>query len=477
MSLSASHACCQVPLPNRLKQGITAYASGIIFHVSRSAFLALCISVGPFTPCKAGGGQTNTPYLIDLPTALRLAGAQNLDVQIARQRLSEAEANRQSALERFFPWVAPGISYHRHDGTAQSVPSGVIFPDSHYQSYAPGIALSTQVSLGDAIYGALAAKQLVTAADQGFETQRQDSALSAARDYFDLALAQAAIGVAREALNISTNYEAQVQSAVEAGLAFQGDSLRVSVEAERNRLAWRQAIEQRQVTAARLAQTLHLDPSVDLAPRETDLTPISLVGTNVNLSALIQRGLAFRPELKQTEALIEAARQDRNGTLYGPLVPSIMGQAFGGGLGGGVGNDLGNFGAQQDYSIGIGWRLGPGGLFDRGRQRTASARLSATRLGKEKMHDEVIRQVVEAFARMQSQSDQITTAKRALAKAGDGLWLAQQRREFGVGIVLENIVAEQDLTRARNDYLKAIAESNKAQYELSRAVGGCQSPQ
>jgi outer membrane protein TolC len=37
---------------------------------------------------------------------------------------------------------------------------------------------------------------------------------------------------------------------------------------------------------------------------------------------------------------------------------------------------------------------------------------------------------------------------------------------------LENILAEQDLTKARHDYLRAVAEHNKAQYALSKAVGG-----
>ncbi len=78
---------------------------------------------------------------------------------------------------------------------------------------------------------------------------------------------------------------------------------------------------------------------------------------------------------------------------------------------------------------------------------------------------------MEAFTRLQSQSEQINMARRGLTAAEEGLRLAQQRQEFGVGIVLENILAEQDLTRARTDYLKAIAEFNKAQYGLSKAVG------
>ena len=41
-----------------------------------------------------------------------------------------------------------------------------------------------------------------------------------------------------------------------------------------------------------------------------------------------------------------------------------------------------------------------------------------------------------------------------------------------MGEVLENIQAEQDLTRARLDYLNVITEHNKAQFALQRALGG-----
>ena len=84
----------------------------------------------------------------------------------------------------------------------------------------------------------------------------------------------------------------------------------------------------------------------------------------------------------------------------------------------------------------------------------------------------VIRQVVEAtdVSPVSIRTD-LKSARRAFNAADEGLRLARQRQEFGVGVVLENILAEQDLTRSRTDYLKAIAEFNKAQYELSRATG------
>ncbi len=418
-------------------------------------------------PADAG---TNV-YLIDLPTVLRLAGAQNLDIKLAREKLAEAQADNESALFRFFPWLAPGVNYHRRDGQTQSVPSGII-SDAEFQSYAPGGALVSQLDLGDAIYQKLAAKQLENAAGHALEAQRQDSIAAAAQGYFDLAFAQAAVGVSEEALRISTNYEAQLQNAVEAGIAFKGDWLRVSVAADRNRLALRQAVEQERVTAARLAQTLHLDPAVELSARDTDLAPLALVDTNATLNFLVQQAISLRPELKQGQALIAAGRENKNGAVYGPLIPTLNAQAYAGGLGGGPNSDWGSFGGQQDYFVGVGWRIGPGGLFDFGRQRAAKARLDSTRLATEKVHDEVVRQVVEAFTRRQSQAEQINLARRGLTAAEEGLRLTGQRQEFGVGVVLENIQAEQDLTRARTDYLHAIAEFDKAQYELSRAVGG-----
>jgi len=42
--------------------------------------------------------------------------------------------------------------------------------------------------------------------------------------------------------------------------------------------------------------------------------------------------------------------------------------------------------------------------------------------------------------------------------------------------VLEDIQAQQDLTQARSEYLTALAEYNKAQYGLNKAVGGPPAP-
>jgi len=434
--------------------------------VKCSVFSVQC-SVALLGGVLAAGAQTNQP--IDLPTALRLAGAQNLDVQIARERLREAEAQRDAAIYNFFPWVTPGVGYRRHDGRLQDV-AGNIFNASK-QSYTLGGTLTAQVELGEAYFKTLAAKQLAKAADHALAAQRQESVAAAALGYFDLARAQAGVGVARETLNIAEDYAGQLARAVEAGLAFKGDALRAQVQVARNVLALRSAEEQRQVNASRLAQLLRLEPATPLVARDADLAPISLAPTNAALDSLVARALAERPELKQTKSLTKAAKEAHEGVVKGPLVPTLGAQAFLGGLGGGRNGSLGQFGDTEDFFVGLSWRIGPGGLFDEPRRKAAAARVNVALLGEEKVRDDIIRQVVEAHSRLNSNRDQLEVARAALHAAEEALRLTRARKEFAVGAVLENIEAQRELARARQDVIGVAAEFNKAQYALQRAIG------
>jgi outer membrane protein TolC len=179
--------------------------------------------------------------------------------------------------------------------------------------------------------------------------------------------------------------------------------------------------------------------------------------------------------LKQNQAVIAAAREAEKGAVYGPLIPSVGAQVFAGALGGGGAMTTG-FGESEDYIVTLGWRLGPGGLFDRGRIHATQSRMKLARLDQAKLLDEVTRQVVEAQTRLQSQVDQMAAAGRAIEAADQTLRLSQERKQFGVGAVLETIQAEEELTRARLEYFNSLAEYNKAQYALHKAIGGFSSP-
>ena len=436
-------------------------------RAAMGAVIALALGLG------TGRGQVTNDavYPIDLPTALRLAGARNLDIQIAREQLNEAQANRQSAVEQFFPWIAPGVGYHRRDGVAQAVPSGVI-SDAHFQSYSPGVALSAQLVLGDAIYNSLSAKQLVKASDQALEAQRQDAIFAAAQGYFELAKGRGLVEVINEAIQISQDYQRQLHEAVAAGIAFRGDELRVQTQTEHYRIGLEQAREQERVAGVNLAQVLHLDPRVALVTPEAGLAPLTLFPTNAAIDPLVEQALRTRPELKRSEAFLAATRAAKKGAQYGPWIPTLGAQVFGGGLGGGPDSGPGNFAAEADYTLGLSWRIGPGGLFDPGRISATKARLAVAQLDEAKLKDRILSEVVAGRVHADSAAARIELAAQNLATAAETLRLTRERKQYGVGVVLEYIQAQQDLVRARSDYVTAVAENNQAQYALSRAVGG-----
>jgi outer membrane protein TolC len=435
-------------------------------------FLICCQDSGAAAPISPDSipATTNAMFPVDLPAVLRLAGAQNLDVQIARERLNEARANRNSAVEQFLPWAAPGIAYHRRDGMAQAVPAGIV-SDSHFESYAPGGAFSAQLTLGDAIYESLAAKKLVEASAQALESERLDSALTAVQNFFDLVKAAAVADILKDAVRISRAYENQLHEAVGEGIVFKGDELRVRTQTQSYEIALRRALEQQRAAGASLAQTLHLDATLNLQPLDPGLLPLVLFPTNAVLDTLVQKALQRRSELKQSRALAAAARDSKNGALYGPLIPIFGAQVFTGGFGGGPDNGPGNFGDSQDYQFALSWRIGPGGLFDFGRQNARKARLKVVELGEAKLKDAIIAQVVTRHTAIQSLSEQIALAERKLATTHEMLQLTRDRKQFGVGIVLEDIQAQQEFIKARADYVSTVAEFNKAEYALNRVVG------
>ena len=276
----------------------------------------------------------------------------------------------------------------------------------------------------------------------------------------------------REAIQVSQDYQRQLHDAVGAGIAFRGDELRVQSQTEHYRISLEQALEQERVSAVNLAQVLHLDSTIALAAQDTGLAPLTLVTTNAAMASLVEQALRLRPELKQSQAFLAASRATKNGAVYGPLIPSIGAQVFGGGLGGGPDGGPSDFGAEGDYTVGLTWRIGPGGLFDSGRISASKARLASAQLADAKIKDLIISQVVSGLVRMNSKAIQIQLAERNLATSTETLRLTRQRKQFGVGVVLEDIQAQQALTQARSDYVTAVAEYDKAQYEVTKAAGG-----
>lgn len=433
-----------------------------------SVGLQLAFSILGATSTPAGIADTNR-LEIDLPSTLRLAKAQNIDVRLAEEKLSEARARQEMAVSQFFPTITPGIGYRRHDDLIQDVSGHVI--EVHKDSYGLGPTINAQLELGDAIYQRLAARHLVESAGFAAESQQQESLIAAVRGFWALSKAQASLQIQEEAVRLAAQLARQVNEAVQAGIAFKGDALRAEVQTERNRVMLRQMREQQRVASADLVRILHLAPNIVLEPPKADFVPMRIADPEVPLTTLVVQAIAHRSEVRQSQASIAAAKNLRDGAKYGSWIPNLGAQVFLGGLGGGIAGEPGRFGASEDYQFTVGWRIGPGGLLDDGRIRAADSRWKQARQRDEQILDDIRKEVVTRQTRLQSLSDQLEMLRHAEELAQQGYSLSTQRKEFAVGVVLEQVQAEQDWTRARLDHAHTLADFNLAQFELKWALG------
>jgi outer membrane protein TolC len=161
---------------------------------------------------------------IDLATALRLSGANNLDVELARNSVRQAEAKHAETRNRFFPWFTAGTGYRRVDGNTQDILGDVV--DVSKQNYQAGVGVVGEIRFGEAIYQNLAAKQRAVAASHALESMRRSLHAEVSTTYFNLLKSQATMRVSQQSKSLATDYETQVTAAVVAGVAFDPEGAR-----------------------------------------------------------------------------------------------------------------------------------------------------------------------------------------------------------------------------------------------------------
>jgi outer membrane protein TolC len=81
------------------------------------------------------------------------------------------------------------------------------------------------------------------------------------------------------------------------------------------------------------------------------------------------------------------------------------------------------------------------------------------------------REVVEAVARSQSAYAQIQITDEAVAAAEEMTKLAGERQASQIGVVLEYVMARDELRQARLARVRSVVDFNCAQQELQLAVG------
>lgn len=429
---------------------------------------------------------TGKPLPINLPTALKLGNVRGLDIELASRRVQTAGARLQGANVLWLPNILVGGDYNRHDGPIQAI-DGTILGTSR-QSMMVGAAPQAVFAFADAIFSPLAARQTVRARRAAVQAAINDTLLAVADAYFnvqqargELAGTKDALGHAENLLNRLDKLAPDIVPGLEVHRA-RADAARLRQALFRSENNWRSA-------SAELLRVLFLDPTVIVEPLEPPHLQVSLLSLEKPVDDLVRVALTNRPELASQQALVQASLRLLQQERARPLIPSLLfrgwstpvtGTLAAGYFGGGINSYVGNFSFREDYDVQLLWVLQNFGLGNRAliRQRAAENRVAITEFLRTQAR--VAAEVVQAYALAQTSANRVRETETQLKEAQISmeqnlLGLSQPKR---AGNLVQLIVRPQEVVAAVNalnlaytDYYAAIADFNRAQFQLYRAMG------
>ncbi len=438
-------------------------------------------------------GQALVP--IDLAGALRLAGARDLDIAIARQHVLSAIAQLQQARALWLPSLFFGPTWYRLDGQVQAIDGHVMTvsrnslfigglaasPNSYPAAppgsgYPPLTGMSSVLRISDAIFEPRAAHRAAAARQADVQTEINNAVLDAAESYFDLLLASGTLSIEREAAANAQMLSEITATYARSGAGLEADHQRILTELGRRRANVEYDVGQLEVASANLVNLLVLDPNQVLAPVEPAESVVRLLPDETPLDEFIVQGLHQRPELASAQELVNATLLRLKQARLRPLIPSLAFSYAGGGFGGGQNAFFGNFGGRGDATVSLFWELQNLGFTDRAIARRSQAEREAAALRLVKVENQVAADVTTAYKSRLASARRMEQAAPAVTRGLESLRLNMVNIRRGAGLPaatrpIEVLQPIQALAQARLDYLNAVLGYNRAQFQLYRAIG------
>ena len=425
----------------------------------------------------SGTAEESDRMPIDLPTALKLAGANNLQIRYTKERLRQAEAQWDGAKGLWLPTLFWGTGYRKHDGRIQSVHGEIheVSRNAGFVGLSPtnimgGGPIST-IDVTNAIYEPLAARQMVRA--RHFEVAKimNDTLLKVAIAYGQLVKAKVQHEITQQDLENANELVSLTEEFAKVGQGLESDAARARDE---------RALRQRKVIEAagieksksvRLSYLLHLDPTVTLFATEEEPIPIELVSREESLRDLVERAQLIRPENEQQQAILAAADVRMRQESVRPFIPRMLADFSAGGFGGGQGSHFGDFSGRTDLTVNAVWELRNFGFGNRALQRQRTAQHRQEEISSTLIRDTIAAEVTDAYVRLQGRYRSISVAKNNVEESLQSFNLNMTRIRGGEGLPIEALQAIQSVAKARSAYLDAVVVYNKTQFELLRALG------
>jgi outer membrane protein TolC len=419
---------------------------------------------------------------IDFATALALTQGQNPRVAFAQAQIAQAFAQYDQASVLWLPSLRGGMNYNKHEGRIQDVigsnietSRGAMFGGlgagavGAASPAVPGVYV--QFHLADAIHQPRIRSAGLAASQQLGAAALNDALLETALAYLALLDALQRKAIAAETLQNGQSLADITGHFARTGAGNLADADRAAAALALLKNEVARADEAIAVATARLNQQFSTDPTIVLAPQEPAVVPIELVQLDAGIADLVGIGLANRPELAASRALVGEAVNRLRREQNAPWLPSVVLGLSYGSFGAGLGGNIENGGDRFDFDGVAYWELRNLGFGERAARDNAGALVKQARMREVEMLDSVAREIVEAHAQVVARRGQIATAQGAITAARQSYERNLERIRNVQGLPIEALQSIQALDQARREYLRTVVDYNQAQFRLHRALG------
>ncbi len=289
--------------------------------------------------------------------------------------------------------------------------------------------------------------------------------LNAQRAFYDVAAAEALVGVAKASLaQYQTTYH-DTRILVETGVRPPFDLSQAEVELAKAELALINARNTRDLAKIALLNIMGMQRQVPYAVKPAIGATWPVQSQQLNMDRLTDVALEARPEMRQSRFDVSAARHRLRGQIP-EYLPHFDAQGF-----------YGRFLPDYPDLYRNGWSLGVtanwnifGGLETTFRLKELESRLDQQLALFKKESEAVVAEVAASYMNLLRAEQNEAVAHAALKYANDNFRYARMRYDANVGTILELLIAESSLTDAQAVEVQAKFRHATALAALQRAV-------
>ena len=433
---------------------------------------------------------------IDLASALRLAGVENPEILIARQRVVEASALQMFAAAQVLPNINVGFNFDHHTGVLQQASGNILQVNRDALNVGlgadaigagtvniPGVFYNVNVS--QAIFGWLVTRQVVRRREFESRAVRNEVLLRVATGYVELLRAEGLRAIAIKNREEAREVARLTASNARIGQGKQSDADRAATELGRRNELVLAAEGQVLTAAARLAQLLNLDPSLPLHATDGWVVPAPIVPNPVPLGELLYIASQQRPELAAHRVAIREAALALHGARMLPFSPTLLAgfstDEFGGGSNlvaqpggydGLTGSRLGSFAQRTDTDVVLFWTAQNMGLGNCTRSGWHAASCGLRTWNCSGCSTRCVPRWPQPTPAPTPATPR-STSPSGLSVPASAAFTEDMARVRGTpkALPIELLESFRLLSNAREQYLNAISDYNAAQFELYVALG------